>query len=507
MKMKNRMLSLILAVMIASQLFCITSCYDSGAQNEIDEPSGTVSDKSDFPNTAQSESVGHEESRLMPSLLERDFGGADFRMLSTSPMNYGGGYVITDLTSEGLTGEGLNDAVFHRNNKISDEYKVKIVCFNSQNNNAEITKSNTSGEGMIDIAFNYHILLYQMIIKNQLSDLRQMPYIDIDMPWWDKNCTETFTLYGKSYITIGDISTTEDRFVRCIFFNKNLAEQFGVNDPYTLVKEDNWSMDTFREEIEKVSNDANGDGLMNDGEVFGFVTESALPLYLFIGADGSFTKKNEDGEYYVSVYSERNLDITHSIFELCSDKKHTILMESFKNIGRYAHCYAYARALFTQDKFLFTVQGASATEIFRDMESEYGILPMPKYDEAQKNFCHLVDPQTPLMVILLVLADSEKTGIITEALAAESRYTVTPEYVETMLKRKYARDNKSSDMLDIIADTKAYEIAFVIGLDMIYRMYWTTEIEPTASSMKGKIKAANKTLEKQIRKLSDENDK
>jgi len=43
-----------------------------------------------------------------------------------------------------------------------------------------------------------------------------------------------------------------------------------------------------------------------------------------------------------------------------------------------------------------------------------------------------------------------ETGLVVEALAAESMYTLTPAYYDIALERKYMRDEESREMLDII---------------------------------------------------------
>ena len=60
----------------------------------------------------------------------------------------------------------------------------------------------------------------------------------------------------------------------------------------------------------------------------------------------------------------------------------------------------------------------------------------------------------------LVQEDAERTGIVLEALAAESYYTVTPAYYEKTLIGKYTRDEESADMIDIILSTRVYDLGW-----------------------------------------------
>jgi len=51
--------------------------------------------------------------------------------------------------------------------------------------------------------------------------------------------------------------------------------------------------------------------------------------------------------------------------------------------------------------------------------------------------------------------------MILEDLSAESRYTLQPAYYEINLRGKYARDDESQEMLDIILSNTAHDIGNV----------------------------------------------
>jgi hypothetical protein len=74
--------------------------------------------------------------------------------------------------------------------------------------------------------------------------------------------------------------------------------------------------------------------------------------------------------------------------------------------------------------------------------------------------------------------DAERTAVILEALAAESRYTVRPAYYDISLKTKHSRDDESQEMLDIIFSTRSYDFGWYykfgnydVGILDLYRKY------------------------------------
>ena len=83
------------------------------------------------------------------------------------------------------------------------------------------------------------------------------------------------------------------------------------------------------------------------------------------------------------------------------------------------------------------------------METDFGVIPAPKYDEGQDRYYALLGNVWP-KVVPVTASNPERTSIIIEALAAESRNTTTPAFKETCLKTKFTRDNESEGMVEII---------------------------------------------------------
>ena len=88
----------------------------------------------------------------------------------------------------------------------------------------------------------------------------------------------------------------------------------------------------------------------------------------------------------------------------------------------------------------------------RGMETEYGILPIPKFDEDQEEYYSLAhDLFTVYGVVSSVNSiDLDNVGAVMEAMAIESYKVVTPAYYEVALKGKYSKDPQSWEMLDMI---------------------------------------------------------
>ena len=61
----------------------------------------------------------------------------------------------------------------------------------------------------------------------------------------------------------------------------------------------------------------------------------------------------------------------------------------------------------------------------------------------------------------------ENVGILLEALAYDTNKSIIPEYKEVLLKTKYARDNESEDMIDIVIDSVSFEFGLNAWQDTV----------------------------------------
>lgn len=105
--------------------------------------------------------------------------------------------------------------------------------------------------------------------------------------------------------------------------------------------------------------------------------------------------------------------------------------------------------------------GVADAQSMRDAEIEFGIIPYPKYDEEQECYHTHVDAWNGMLCVPITASDLERTGIITEAMAAYTYKIVTPVYYDVALTSKYLRDEESVDMLGYIFDGILYDFGYI----------------------------------------------
>ena len=146
----------------------------------------------------------------------------------------------------------------------------------------------------------------------------------------------------------------------------------------------------------------------------------------------------------------------------------------------------------------------------RDMESDFGIIPTPKYDAAQESYVTYNALGNSTGFVIPITADSEISAVISDQLAYEGWRDIVPVYYDIALKSKYGRDERSADMLDLIMSnircefTQVYSYAFgdQEAPSMMLRQVIKKKSTDIASMYAERQTKWNNTLESLINTLS-----
>lgn len=432
------------------------------------------------------ESVETEDTAYLDAVGERDYGGRDFRFLL-----FGNGEELSwsafDVLAEEATGEGINDAIFNRNLSIGERFNVKIVGDSDVSAAAKLTAMVRAGDSSYDASFLQTSSAGSAAQNGDYLDMTALPDIDIAKPYWDQSCIHDLSIGGKVYFMTGDISTIDKKATWILMFNKNLVTSFELESPYALVNEGTWTIDKFREMSADVSTDLNGDGAMDKVDQYGLATTPDTVYGLFYSCGGRFIEKDESDLPVFSVDVDKCSSILEKTGNIMADRNATLLSSLVKGetnpIVTIQNCFIEGRSLF-YGEVMFHVNR------LREMADDFGIIPMPKYDEAQEKYITYTNPAGLMLVVPKSTADVGCTGAVLEAMASLSHTTLTPAYYDNALKGKFARDNDSGAMLDLIFENRVYDLTQIYGWGSMPSSY-------NALALKGSTDLASLISQKQ----------
>ena len=445
----TRILSAGLAALLTASVF--SACSESAENADLPETADSQAADDAVPGEPVTD-VPEEDAKILPDLPEITFDGADFRFYQ---WNIDGWRPWNDLYSEELTGEPINDNVFLRNSTIEEKYNVVITCRNDEYTTFEsnVRIAVQAGEDDFDVIVSMGHDIPRMYTYNVFYNLHDVPYLDFEKPWWDKNCIESFTLLGYMPFTVSDMTILDKGVASATFFNKNMAADYGITGLYDCVYEGNWTIDKLIETGTVVETDTNGNGRRDDEDVYGLVCGDDPVYMLFHSAGGRYISQDENGMPAVSFQSENNFTAIQYYLEKLMYDENLTCNNSFKS-GRMGE-----NKLFAEDHGLYLMTNIKATNELREMESDFGILPIPKYQAEQDHYSSSVSVfGTNLISVPITTQHLEMTGVLLEALAAESRYTLIPAFYDTVIKDKSTRDRESADMLDIIFGNMVFDV-------------------------------------------------
>ncbi len=439
-------------------LLTVSGAVLSGCAEKPDRETTTAADTSGGVST-ETEPAETEpaETELKADLPDVKYTGKTIRILL---MDRAQGDIYTE---EDMTGNSLHDAVFSRNTAVTDRYGVtfEYVIDSETGVPSRISTSVKAGSDEYDICFTHMVNGAVNVMNNDVLPMDELPYVDLSKPWWDKDINEGFSIRGHLMMINGDISPSSFNNTACIYFNKKLFEKYDLEEPYKLVTEGKWTLDALIELTKDFSSDKDSDGRISPdskSDLFGLTAWwLGLPYDFYYGAGGSIVSKDEDDVPYYDVQIERDTVIYDKIY------KAVITNNANYEKGNWN----YPHTLFINGQALFYAASLGDGERLREMEYDYGILPEPKLNEAQKEYRSFVNGAAAMICIPATVTpqNREFVSVILEALASEAYKTVTPVLKETYLKRKYTRDADSMEMLDYVVRNRVFDMGYVFMYD------------------------------------------
>ena len=501
-----------IAIMLIVAMFSLVfvSCGDkpntSGEENGDNKPGEPVADQG-------SAADEQKEEKILPELPEVTYDGYTFTFLAHKEGTSGWDWVgaeprelVAELQddAEVQNGEPINDSVYQRNSVIKAKYGIEIAMVADNTENATLKKIVNSGDDTYDAVMIFNNNVPGVVTGNLLLEVSNLPYIDLSKPWWDPG-VNAMSVVGKQYLLAGDLLILDNEATNAIIFNKDLMANLGMELPYASVNEGKWTFDKMIEMTKGVEMDLNGDGVLKYADDrFSMITFNDTLQAMLVAGGGMFADKDEDDVPYMCFATEKNLAVLDKAMDLTYKEANpgVFNVQSVDaGSGNVIWMNAYYDT-FMEDRALFMWIRMRVVEAFRGMDSNFGILPMPKYDDLQANYCSLVNPYTGVMLgVPKTTGDPERTSVILEALSAESRYTLQPAYYDIVLNRKFARDEESSEMLDIIFNTQVYDIGGVYSFGGVFSDFCSIagkEDRNIASFYEKKIGSMDKAIEKVV---------
>ncbi len=433
--MKKR-IALLLAVMMAISAFALAACDSESPKstggNVATGTQGTVA------GTTSTEEAWPERTLDDGSVLKI----------------YGRAFGASDWDAEELTDEAINDAVYERNAWLMQNYNFDIQFTQAANDDEWLTNARNAskaGDGTIDLLVGGGAYISTLAQENQLLDMAALENIDLEADWWDKNATKDLSIANRVFFTSGALNTADIRGVYCIFMNKDvLNEKEDHEDPYQLVRDGKWTMDKLLSIAKDYTAD-DGNGSWGAEDKYGYVAENYDSYATYFCSGERIVTKDADDLPVFALETPRAAEFVAK------------MKDFYTNESVFINYSSVIVPISKENRALFCGTILNAIDTYREMEGDYGILPLPMYEEGQESFSHSVSCATTgsLVGISGATSDPDATSYMVELLCRSSVDTLREAYMDTTVKSRGLRDEDSYEMLDTIINSRVYDVSYM----------------------------------------------
>jgi hypothetical protein len=181
------------------------------------------------------------------------------------------------------------------------------------------------------------------------------------------------------------------------------------------------------------------------------------------GCDIYVATRNENDTFELSLYSDRLEDMYEKLYNWSKDESTYIWSFGERTNPSIIMDFLDGGAYFTHDKL---------GTIYLEAEFALGMLPMPKYDANQKEYCHVNWGNN--IVIPGTVRNKDMVGQALELMGYYSKTLVQQKYYDEVLQLRVSEAPDDRDMVELIYNTVVFDpgIAFCDGNSQLWNLVY-----------------------------------
>ena len=385
----------------------------------------------------------------------------------------------------------VKNASYTRNRTVEARLNIKFdyVSTKGNTNNTSqfvqfLQNDIKSGNCEYDIFGCYGLTTASCATSNLCMDLKDYDYINFDKPWWPDSLEEEATIRGKLFFASGDIATSYLYEMYMIFYNSDMITDYRFDtDPLKLAIDGTWTWEKFYEYCAAVgAHDNDGNGQVNGSDKYGFIAEIGTLCPIFFSADLKMFSHDKYGGIRVdeSCFSDKADGFVRDINDFIHNSGSAFFYRATDN---------KVKTFFANNNTLFMINRAAVakTDLATKEGLNYGILPMPKYDDEQDQYVSTLANGFSLYGMSIgvdkEVGRADMCSAVLECLASESYRQISPVLFETVMKLRYSPNAQSSQVYDIVRETVQFDLSRIFhkALDSIPQSLFKDTIKNNSS--------------------------
>ena len=325
-----------------------------------------------------------------------------------------------------------------------------------------VTNARLAQNGDYDVIVAYAAFGVAPTLRDCYVDLNSdaVTYLKSDKAYWNQSYLEAAELNGKLYYITGDVNlSTFDRSI-VVYFNETLCAANGITGLYDKALSGDWTIEdlyTYANNISYMEGDSTTG--KSAGDEFTLVSVKwSEACDAFVTAFGmKMVSRNDDGTHTVNIGGNQRMydaaDVIKSLYTAA---------------GSHVFGTGEVNDLFSSSSTLFAIdimwRSDDQNAKYTNMTDKYGILPLPKYDDAQEGY--YTTPQDAYNIMSIMddaQVNKEMVSATLELMCSKSYDNVRPYYFENVVKTKYFSELNSAKVFELVLNSVTFDIGAVFG--------------------------------------------
>ena len=444
------------------------------------------------------------EDNYLEKFEDLDFEGTAIKFaLSSAEATNSIGHIACYV--EEKNGDTVVDAVYDRNQLIQSTLNVEIQVVATSNHTQftdTVKQALAAGDDEYDWLWGQQANDIDLCIDGYILDLNTLSaeqnYIDSGADWWATDYMNYYQYKNENYWLSGPLSLIYAGGADCIYVNSRLYESnfsSTYGDIYDFVREGKWTIDEMAAMSSTIYQDIDTDNKLSDADIFGIRFNcSWCIMRVLIGAGLECSSRSADGTITFDVVksNDKYISTVQKVYDVMNS---TVGISGSKTWG--------SQSTFSDGNQLFMFESLSTMQNFREMEDDFYLIPLPKFDLNQTEYRASVSDGNQIMGLAYTCQNIPAATATLEMMAYLSSKNVSNVYFNEVLKYKYSRDDNTAEMVQLIHDSAYTDFVLVWEL-YLFGSHWLRydgfNANP-ASQAKKKVASWTKTFEETLAKL------
>lgn len=353
-------------------------------------------------------------------------------------------------------GDPIRTVEVQRTLYIEERFGVTLSS-NKSGSYEQLKASQMSGGGEFDLIYPHPTSgIVDLMTSGSCANLLDLEYLHFSESWWNQSQVENYTANGKLYLCVNDMSIAGQSLLGLVYNRDRYKNYEFEDDLHDVAMAKNFTLEYLGNLLKACQSSIEGGDASTAEYGLLFQTDSSRRWMWALGE--RILTKNNDGEFVVALTAAPLTNMCKKLYTLLYETGDVLVEKTGGNAvfptSNLWTTFSSGRALMT------TFNIGSLHHMLRDLDFDYGFLPLPKLDDLQPDY--LVVEASSLVAVPARPKNLEMSGVILETFAIYSYQKLRPAFFDVILMGRLSENPDDYEMLEFLHTSKFYDFGFTL---------------------------------------------